>query len=230
MADVAEPSQVTAAAAAVGEVVLGPCDVLVANAGTYRKTSGRDFDAERAGPGRADESPGHPARDRRAAAGMVRRERGHLAAVSSLAGLLGLPGAVAYFASKQAVVTLMQSLRLDLARLGIRVTVVCPGYVDTGMITEQERATVRDLMSADDAALRIAWAIDAGAGGILVPLVDGPGGATGPLAAAGPVHADRRPLPKRKRPNCYAGAPRFSRRPTMPTMISRMHSSRRSLR
>ena len=157
--------------------------------------------------------------------GMVRRQRGHLAAVSSLAGLLGLPGAAAYCASKQAVVTLMQSLRLDLHRLGIRVTVVCPGYVDTAMITEEERATVRGLVSADDAALRVAWAIERGPCGVLVPLVNGPGGAVGRRwLPPGPVHADRRPLSRNGRTRIVTRGLhcRAAGRPTMPPMISRV--------
>jgi len=47
-------------------------------------------------------------------------------------------------------------------RTGIRVTAVCPGFVDTPMITDEERATLRGLLSAEAAARRIAWAIERG--------------------------------------------------------------------
>ena len=44
--------------------------------------------------------------------------------------------------------TLLQSLRPELWENGIRVTAVCPGFVDTPMITEEERTTLRGLVSA----------------------------------------------------------------------------------
>ncbi|KKK47671.1 hypothetical protein LCGC14_3152820, partial [marine sediment metagenome] len=74
----------------------------------------------------------------------------------------GLPGAGAYFASKAAVVTLLESLRVDLHPLGVKVTTVCPGFVDTPMITEEERATLSGLMTAEDTARRISRAIERG--------------------------------------------------------------------
>ena len=173
--------------------------------------------------------PGHPARDRRRAAGYgppATRPPGRRIQPGRL---LGLPGAAAYSASKQAVVTLMQSLRLDLHRLGIQVTVVCPGYVDTAMITEEERATVRGLVSADDAALRVAWAIERGRAEYWFPWWTAwrcgwPAGCRRPC-----TRGSSAAIPKWKNPNRYAGAPLFSRKPTMPTMISRMHSNRLGL-
>jgi short-subunit dehydrogenase len=93
---------------------------------------------------------------------MVERRSGHVAAVASLAAMLGLPAAGAYCASKSAVITLMESLRTDLYPLGVRVTTVCPSFVDTPMITDEERATMKHLMTADAAAQRIAHAIERG--------------------------------------------------------------------
>jgi short-subunit dehydrogenase len=160
-AEVAERRAVAAAAATL-EAALGPCDVLIANAGLYRKTTGRDFDVARADLVVGTNLLGVIHAIGAVLPGMVHRQSGRVAAVASVAGMLGLPGASAYCASKQGVVTFLQSLRLDLWRLGIRVTTVCPGYVDTAMITDEERATVHDLVSAGEAALRIAWAIERG--------------------------------------------------------------------
>lgn len=64
---------------------------------------------------------------------MVTHGRGHLVGVSSLAGLRGLPAGAAYSASKAALSTFLDSLRVDLGPLGIFVTDVLPGYVDTPM-------------------------------------------------------------------------------------------------
>ena len=56
---------------------------------------------------------------------------GHIANVASLAGLFPLPGESAYAASKYGAVGLGRVLRIEGADLGIRVTTVCPGRIDT---------------------------------------------------------------------------------------------------
>ncbi len=63
----------------------------------------------------------------------VARERGHIVGVTSLAGFFGLPKHAAYSASKIALSTFLNSIRIDLAPLGIHVTDVQPGFVDTPM-------------------------------------------------------------------------------------------------
>ena len=92
--------------------------------------------------------------------GMIERRQGHLVAVASIAGMIGLPGAATYSASKAAVVKLFQSLRVDLYDHNIKATVVSPGFVDTPLITDEERATLKDLISAEQAAQRICKAIE----------------------------------------------------------------------
>ncbi len=62
---------------------------------------------------------------------MLSHGRGHLVAVSSLAGRRGLPKAGAYGASKAALSAFVETLRLDLAGAGIAVTDVCPGFIET---------------------------------------------------------------------------------------------------
>lgn len=56
---------------------------------------------------------------------------GHLVGVSSLAGVRGLPMSAAYSASKAALTIFLESLRIDLHPVGIRVTDVQPGFVAT---------------------------------------------------------------------------------------------------
>ncbi len=62
---------------------------------------------------------------------MIAQKGGHLVGVSSLAGIRGLPTSAAYSASKAALSTFLESLRIDLAPVGIRVTDVQPGFVAT---------------------------------------------------------------------------------------------------
>jgi NAD(P)-dependent dehydrogenase (short-subunit alcohol dehydrogenase family) len=62
---------------------------------------------------------------------MVTQKRGHIINTASLGGLIPEPMATAYAATKHAVVGLSTSLRAEAADLGINVSVVCPGFVQT---------------------------------------------------------------------------------------------------
>src|SRR5690349_9036888 len=67
---------------------------------------------------------------------MVKAGRGgHLVNVSSAAGLFGLPWHAAYSASKFGLRGVSEVLRFDLRRHGIGVSLVCPGGVDTGLVS-----------------------------------------------------------------------------------------------
>lgn len=65
---------------------------------------------------------------------MLRQGAGQIVNVASGAGLLPRPGMTAYAAAKHAVVGLSTSLRAEAASLGVRVNVVCPGYVGTSIL------------------------------------------------------------------------------------------------
>jgi short-subunit dehydrogenase len=89
---------------------------------------------------------------------MLQRGRGHLAAVSSLASYKGLPGESGYSASKAAVNTYMEGLRIQLRHRGIAVTTICPGFVKTPM-TAVNDFKMPFLLEADVAARRIVRAL-----------------------------------------------------------------------
>jgi NADP-dependent 3-hydroxy acid dehydrogenase YdfG len=61
----------------------------------------------------------------------IAQQKGHLVGISSLAGARGLPHSAAYSASKAALSTFLESLRVDLATAGVAVTDVQPGFVAT---------------------------------------------------------------------------------------------------
>jgi short-subunit dehydrogenase len=100
---------------------------------------------------------------------MRERGRGQLALVSSLAGLRGYPGAPAYCASKAAVKSYGESLRLDLRPAGIEVSVICPGFVKS-RITDRNRFPMPFLMDANRAASIIRRGLERNRGRIAFPL------------------------------------------------------------
>lgn len=133
-----------------------PLDLVIANAGISAGTGG--------GPGvEGGEPPDQAARifstnvdgvrhtALPAIAAMQTRGRGQIAIMSSLAGFRGLPGAPAYSASKAAVRVWGEALRGQLARSGIAVSVICPGYIRTPM-TDANRFPMPFLMDAERAA------------------------------------------------------------------------------
>ncbi len=61
------------------------------------------------------------------------RGSGHIVNISSLAAIAGAPTMVPYGTTKAAVVGLSLSLRVEGEALGVKVTVVCPGYVQSGI-------------------------------------------------------------------------------------------------
>ena len=65
---------------------------------------------------------------------MRARGHGHILNVASLAGLVPAPGLTIYATSKSAVVGLTLALRGEAAPYGVRVSALCPGWVDTPML------------------------------------------------------------------------------------------------
>ena len=62
---------------------------------------------------------------------MVQQGHGHIVNTGSIAGLVPFPLSVVYNTTKHAVVGLSTSLRTEAAGLGVKVSVVCPGFIDT---------------------------------------------------------------------------------------------------
>lgn len=64
---------------------------------------------------------------------MRARRSGHVVVISSVMGYLGTPGRSTYAAAKHALHGYFDSLRAEVWREGIKVTLVCPGYVRTAV-------------------------------------------------------------------------------------------------
>jgi len=80
---------------------------------------------------------------------MLERGSGHIAGISSMAGVRGIPFEPGYSASKAAVAAYLESLRCELRPRGISVTTVFPGYVQTPLLDE-----INGMMGADMSAGR----------------------------------------------------------------------------
>jgi short-subunit dehydrogenase len=160
-ADVTDPQQMEQSIRTL-EDALGPCGVLIANAGIdgHMRTGGFDPVAARAIF--TTNVLGVVNTLGAVLPGMVGRGSGHVVAIASIAAMLGLPGVGPYAASKAALVILMQSLRVDLHRHHIKVTTICPGFIDTPMVAGRPRRVLRFLLSRAEAARRIAHAIERG--------------------------------------------------------------------
>ena len=135
-----------------------PLDLVVANAGVSAGTGGGAEAAEQVRRVVATNIDGVMNTVLPAIDAMLARnpdaskiQRGQIAIMSSLAGFRGIPGAPAYCASKAAVRTYGEAIRGELHHRGIKVSVICPGYIRTRM-TARNRFFMPQLMDADRAA------------------------------------------------------------------------------
>lgn len=69
---------------------------------------------------------------------MKEKKKGAIVVTASVAGHVGMAGHIAYSASKHAVVGMTKTAALELARVGIRVNAVCPGFTETHMLAQAE--------------------------------------------------------------------------------------------
>lgn len=126
-------------------------DLIIANAGISAGTSGDLESYDQVKKIFATNIEGalniiHPAIEK-----MKLRRKGQIALVSSLAGFRGLPSSPAYSASKSAVRVYGEGLRGNLAKHGIAVNLICPGYVKTPM-TDVNEFPMPFLMAPEKAA------------------------------------------------------------------------------
>jgi NAD(P)-dependent dehydrogenase (short-subunit alcohol dehydrogenase family) len=110
---------------------------------------------------------------------MARQGRGHIVNMASLSGLLPFPTNIPYSTTKHAVVGFTLSLRAEAADLGVRVSLVCPGYVRTGMFeatpvmnapkAEMLRRMPAKLMTPEEAARQILAGVERNEAMIVFP-------------------------------------------------------------
>jgi short-subunit dehydrogenase len=100
----------------------------------------------------------------------LKKSRGQIVAVSSLAGLNGVPMRTAYAATKHAQVGFFDSLRIELRATGVSVTVIAPHFVQSeirkrspgpdGRTVEASPVKEAEIMSAEECARRVVRAME----------------------------------------------------------------------
>jgi short-subunit dehydrogenase len=101
-------------------------------------------------------------------AAMREAKHGSLVGIASVAGFRGLPGSGAYSASKAALISYLESLRVELSGSGVNVVTICPGYIKTPM-TSINPYPMPFILEVDEAARRIACVIAQGKTFVVVP-------------------------------------------------------------
>jgi len=146
---------------AIQELVaeLGPVDIAIANAGAGGDTPAAKLDAERVSAMFRLNVDGVVHTFAPVLPPMVARGSGQIVAIASIAGLIGLPGAGSYSATKAAIQTLMDAFSVELRPRGVAVTTVNPGFVRTPL-TDKNKFPMPFMWEVDRAARRIADGIE----------------------------------------------------------------------
>jgi NAD(P)-dependent dehydrogenase (short-subunit alcohol dehydrogenase family) len=113
--------------------------------------------------------------------------KGAIVNCSSVGGLIGLPGRAAYHSTKHGVIGLTRSAAMQYAARGVRINAICPGTIDTPMVSEMLKTqadAIKEIMREqpigrlghpDEIAAAVLWLCSPGASfvlGVALP-VDG---------------------------------------------------------
>jgi len=121
------------AAVAEAHARVGPIDVLVNNAGVSQRARAADAAPEVERALMEVNYFGPVALTKALLPSMRARRAGHLVVISSVMGYVGTPGRSTYAAAKHALHGYFDSLRAEVWREGLKVTLACPGYVRTAV-------------------------------------------------------------------------------------------------
>lgn len=131
--DMAAPDQIERGFAAA-TARLGPATVLVNNAGIALPAPFHRTDLALWNKVMAVDATGPFLCTRQVLKGMIDSGFGRVVTISSTAGLTGFPYVSAYCAAKHAVIGMTRALAREVAKTGVTVNCVCPGYTDTDIV------------------------------------------------------------------------------------------------
>ncbi len=152
-ADVTDADSLADAASRIGDE-LGPIDLAVLSAGYWRQMSPSDWDTEVFNRHIQVNLVGMSNAIAALLPQMLARRTGVIAGISSVAGYRGLAGSEAYGATKAGQINLLESLRISVARSGVRIITICPGFVRTDL-TDGNAFAMPFIIEADAAGRAI---------------------------------------------------------------------------
>lgn len=167
-ADVADRASLDAAAARVGRE-LGGIDMVIFNAGFWQQMDATAWDRDLFERHVTINLLGLNNCVGAVLPSMLQARHGRIVSVASVAGYRGFAGAEAYGATKAAQINMLESLRASLAKHGVGVTTVCPGFVRTDL-TAANAFPMPFMIEAGDAAEAICDGIERGQLEIVFPL------------------------------------------------------------
>ena len=139
------------------ESELGPVEILVNNAGIGVSSKFTDVELEFWEQHLRVNLTGAYLASRAVLPGMLARRWGRIINIASTAGLKGIPYVAPYVASKHGLVGLTRSLALEVAKQGITVNAICPGFVNTDLTRESaQRIVEKTGRSYEDAVQSLA--------------------------------------------------------------------------
>ncbi|WP_430449703.1 SDR family NAD(P)-dependent oxidoreductase [Rhodophyticola sp.] len=147
--DIADTASVAAAAAEVGEI-----DGFVFLAGVYWPQAAQEWDADQVEAMFDINLTGAARCLAHLVPQFVTRDRGHIVLTGSLSGFRGLPGAIGYAASKAGLMSLAESMYMDLRKTGVEVQCVNPGFIKT-RLTEKNDFDMPFIMEPEEAAAEV---------------------------------------------------------------------------
>ncbi|MGF1447750.1 MAG: SDR family NAD(P)-dependent oxidoreductase [Pikeienuella sp.] len=151
-ADVTDLAAMEAACAEITDA--GPLALAILNAGIYKPMRAQNFDAEAAKQTFDVNLTGVSNCLAPVLRHMIGRRDGCIALTASVAGYRGLPNAAAYSATKAGLIAMAEALAMDLVDLGVRISVINPGFVETEATSVNE-FEMPMLMKPEAAAAKI---------------------------------------------------------------------------
>ncbi len=159
LGSVTDPALVKSHYAAIKEK-WGGLDWAILNAGVGDSRNAREFDAEIYHWTFATNVGGVVNWMEAVIPDMLAQGSGIIAGIASIAGYRGLPNSGAYSASKAALITLLESTRVDLRGTGVSVVTVSPGFVESEITARNDPKDLWFMLPVEEGVRRLLRGIE----------------------------------------------------------------------